>query len=145
MARQKRNYVSKLTTKRGKYGRSKTKAFTVLASFEKDIWVTARVLCIYSGIGYRSLATALPRWYGFEYVDRRVALHIGNGDFEYKLLSRGKTWLRVAERNLPNFQLFISELEAWQSTLDEKFVLRLMGLGFLPFVAALDTAIVNKE
>ncbi|MFC1906925.1 hypothetical protein ACFLW8_02415 [Chloroflexota bacterium] len=143
MARRKRNYTSKLATKRGKYGRSRTKAFTVLASNDKDIWVTARVLCIYSGIGYRSLATALPRWYDFEYVDRRVALYTGNGDYEYKLLSRGTSWLKVAERNLPNFRTFISELEDWQSTLDEKSVLWFMSLGFLPFIAALDEAIAK--
>ena len=144
MARRRRKYISKLTTKRGRYGRSKTKAFTVLASLGKDIWVTTRILCIYSGIGYRSLATALPRWYDFEYVDRRVALHTGNGDYEYKLLPRGRSWLRVAERNLPNFRTFIAELEAWQSTLDQKRVLWLMSLGFLLFVAAFDAAIARS-
>lgn len=132
-------YVSKLTTKRGKYGSSKVKAFTVL--LKEGRWLSARELCLYTGIKYRSLARALPRWYAFEYVTRQPILQFGKGDYEYKLLARGKSWLRLAEANLPNYELFIRELTAWRASLTAKSIEGYMSLGFLPFVNALDKAL----
>ena len=70
---------------------------------------------------------------------------MGKGDYEYILLSRGRDWLRLAEAKLPNYKLFISELEAWQATLDSKTIQRYLSMGFLPFVSGLDDAIEFLE
>lgn len=143
MVKKAKEFVSKLTTKRGKYGKSKVKAFFVLLA--QGGWLSSRSLCLYTGIKYRSLARALPRWYGFAYVNRQPCLIMGQGDYEYILLSRGRDWLRLAEARLPNYKLFISELKAWQATLDSKTIQRYLSMGFLPFVSGLDDAIEFLE
>ena len=66
---------------------------------------------------------------------------MGRGDYQYKLMARGKGWLKVAEANLPNFKLFMGELAAWQATLDSATIQRYLDMGFLPFVSSLDNAI----
>ena len=135
MAKSTRVYVSKLTQKRGKYGKSKVKAFFSLEE-ANGRWITARELCLLTGIGYRSLGTALPRWVGFGYVVRQPHLAFGQGDYEYKLLTKGKTWLKLAAGNLPNFPAFRQEQKAWQELVESSFT-HLLSLGFVYFVEEL--------
>ncbi|MFC1992673.1 hypothetical protein ACFLV3_02535 [Chloroflexota bacterium] len=46
---------------------------------------------------------------------------------------------------MPNYELFIRELTAWQASLTAKSIEEYISLGFLPFVIALDAAISNKS
>ena len=128
-----RTYQSKLELKRGRYGASKAKAFTVLSD---GMWYPARQLCILTGIGYHSLGRTLSRWVNFDYVSRRPIL-LG-GDWEYSLTAKGKKWLRLAALYLPNYRLFMAELKAWQANLASETINELMSMGFIPFVAMLD-------
>lgn len=131
--------MGKLLIKRGKYGRSKVKAFTVLSQ-DPGQWLSSRELCLWSGIGYRSLARALPKWYTWEYVSRRPCTTYGLGDYEYKLQARGREWLAIARAELPNYGRFISELMAWQAHIRPKWT-EFMAMPFHKFVDSLHEAV----
>ncbi|MFC1984197.1 hypothetical protein ACFLVO_04225 [Chloroflexota bacterium] len=109
------NGITKLNTKRGKYGASKLKAFSVLAGIPTKHYLSVRRLCLMSGIGYYSLARALPKWVVWEYVARYPTTSIGEGDYMYQLLAKGRSWLNLALAQLPNAHIFIKELDTWQS------------------------------
>jgi hypothetical protein len=109
------NRISRLASKRGRYGRSKLRAFTVLARVPPKHYLSVRQLCLLSGIDYYSLARALPRWVVWEYVARYPTTAIGEGDFMYQLLVKGKSWLKLALVQLPNARIFTKELETWQT------------------------------
>ncbi|MDD5702931.1 MAG: hypothetical protein PHU23_12880, partial [Dehalococcoidales bacterium] len=111
----KKQWKSKLCTKRGRYGSSKLKAFTVLANLLPKRYITTRQLCLSTGIDYYSLARALPRWIRYEYVSRQPTAIIGEGDFQYRLLPHGRSWLNLAVDNLPNTPMFLNELKTWQN------------------------------
>jgi hypothetical protein len=103
-----------LATKRGRYGRSKVIAFQVLSNGQ---WVSTRRLCILTGIGYYSLGRALPRWIRFDYVRRRPCTTWRGGDYEYQVTKHGRDWLKIAERDLPSYRVFMGQLMAWQAEL----------------------------
>jgi len=105
---------SKLSSKRGRYGSSKVKAFTVLARIPEKHYLSVRQLCLLTGIDYYSLARALPKWVKWGYVTRYPTVSIGEGDYMYRLLSKGRSWLSLALEYLPNANKFIEELEFWQ-------------------------------
>jgi hypothetical protein len=130
--------ISGLACKKGKYGSSKTKVFFTMYDY-KNIALPSRQLCILSGVAYRSLGRALPRWVAFGYVERRP-IEFG-GDFEYLLLPKARSWLRQAQKYLPNYALFLRELEAWRSWLPDDKADQLLNCGFLPFVTELDSLI----
>jgi hypothetical protein len=67
-----------------------------------------------SGIGYYSLARALPKWVRWEYVARYPTTAIGEGDYMYQLLAKGRSWLKLALAQLPNAHVFTTELQTWQ-------------------------------
>ncbi|MFC1952453.1 hypothetical protein ACFLV8_02270 [Chloroflexota bacterium] len=123
---------SKLQIKRGRYGSSKVKAFSVL---NKGV-LTARQLCVLTGIGYYSLARALPRWTRFEYVARDPILY--GGFYEYALTAKARMWLRLAAQYLPNYALFVQELNTWQDNLAEPTINLLMRMRFNDFTQELD-------
>ena len=104
------NGITKLSTKRGRYGSSKLKAFTVLAGIPEKQYLSVRQLCLMSGIDYHSLARALPKWVRWEYVARYPTTSIGEGDFMYRILAKGRSWLKLALAQLPNAHIFIAEL-----------------------------------
>ena len=108
------NGITKLSTKRGRYGASKLKAFSVLVKLPPKHYLSVRQLCLMSGIGYYSLARALPKWVRWEYVARYPTTVIGEGDYMYRLLAKGRSWLELALVQLPNANLFITELQTWQ-------------------------------
>ena len=110
--------TSKLRTKRGAYGRSKLKAFIVFQS-NHGRWLTARFLCVSTGIPYHSLARHLPRWRDFGYVIRQPC--VGLGDYEYHATEKAYTWLALARTELPNAKLFLSELSEWQKAIQPDF------------------------
>ncbi len=149
----KKVWRSKLLDKQGRYGASKCKGFIVLASYPQLIVPTSsslviprhnpiipsRELCIVCGIPYRSLARALPRWIGFGYVGRRATASPGN--FEYQLTNKAKSWLRLSELYLPNHQLFVNELLAWQYSVPSDVIADMLAMPFLKFVHRLDVMI----
>ena len=129
-------YASKLSLKRGRYGSSKAKAFTGLSENE---WLSARQICIVTGIGYYSLGRALPRWVSFGYVIRQPIMIAG--DYEYHLEPKAKKWLRLANSYLPNYSVFMNELKAWRVVLTDDIVGDLMSMSFRSFVSELDNKI----
>src|ERR1035437_7294755 len=114
----KTTWRSTLATKRGAYGRSKFKAFTI---FEHNLgdWLSTRFLCVSTGIPYHSLARHLPRWWDFEYVIRQP--YIGIGDYGYQATEKSYGWLALAKTELPNAALFASELSDWQKAIRSDF------------------------
>lgn len=138
-----KRYGSKLEVKRGKYGCSKVKGFAVLGSHGSGLWMPARQLCVYTGIGYYSLARTLPRWVRFGYVIRRPILF--GGDYEYHLEAKGRAWLRLAVQYLPNYLLFMDDLRKWQSRLTDEGISDLLRLGFVPFTSKLEDMIHDTE
>ncbi len=124
---------SKLEEKQGRYGKSKVKAFTVLSDGR---WYSAKQLCIMTGIAYPSLGSALPRWDNFDYVTRQPIL-LG-GRYQYQLTAKAKRWLNLAARYLPNYQLFIAELKAWQANIADSEVDDMLSMPFKEFIASLD-------
>ncbi len=136
------NRITKLTTKRGRYGASKLKAFTVLSNIAPDRYLPVRSLCLLSGIDYYSLGRALPRWTIWFYVGRYPTSSIGEGDYMYQLLAKGKSWLKLAMEQLPNASIFIEELEVWQHDVMKPEVFQeLKGLPFNQFVHRLNELI----
>ncbi len=131
---------SKLASKRGRYGASKVKAFQVLVDF-KGWWLSARLLCFYTGIGYRSLAGTLAKWCRYGYLERRVCAAWATGDYEYQISERGRSWLKVASRDLRNYGLFLSEVAKWQHAMPKEKDAELLRLPFLSFVSVLDEVI----
>lgn len=109
------NGITKLSTKRGRYGASKLKAFSVLAGIPAKRYLSVRQLCLMSGVDYYSLARALPKWVRWEYVARYPTTSIGEGDYMYQLLAKGRSWLKLALAQLPNAHIFTAELEKWQT------------------------------
>ena len=103
--------VKSLKERGGKYGMAKYKAFT---SLEHRDWVTSRELVLLAGLKYHSISRLLPRWLGWEYVERQLTYKFGSGTFQYRLLSRGHGWLEIARRDLPMASQFEAELKAWQ-------------------------------
>ena len=136
------NGITKLTTKRGRYGASKFKAFSVLVELPPKHYLSVRKLCLMSGIGYYSLARALPRWTHWEYVARYPTTVIGQGDYMYRLLVKGKSWLDLAIEQLPNANLFKQELEQWQIHIAPRWD-EYMTLPFEDFIKRLHGEIVK--
>ena len=106
--------VTKLSTKRGRYGASKLKAFSVLDRIPAKHYLSVRQLCLTSGIDYYSLARALLKWVRWEYVARYPTTSIGEGDYMYQILTKGRSWLKLALAQLPNARIFTTELQTWQ-------------------------------
>lgn len=123
---------SRLSIKRGRYGASKAKAFEVMSDGK---WYPSRQLVIASGVTYYSLAWALPRWVRFGYCTRMPIAF--NGNYQYHLEPKAKQWLRLAKHYLPNCQLFLNELKAWQAQLSEDMVNHLITAPFVEFVTTL--------
>ena len=73
------NGKSRLSTKRGDYGRWKLLAFGVMESLEPNEYLSVRQLCLQAGIGYYSLGRALPNWIRWEYVTRFPLQPSGRG------------------------------------------------------------------
>ncbi|MFC1869861.1 hypothetical protein ACFLYE_01155 [Chloroflexota bacterium] len=130
--------TSRLRTKRGAYGRSKLKAFTIFQN-NQGHWLSTRFLCVSTGIPYHSLARHLPRWWDFGYVIRQPCG--GLGDYEYHATEKAHTWLALAKDELPNARPFLSELSEWQKAIQPDFD-KLMTLPFTKFIPAY--AKVNK-
>ena len=133
-----RTYQSRLLVKRGRYGSSKAKAFEVMSD---GMWYPSRHLCLITGITYHSLGRTLPRWIRFGYVTREPITFCG--DYEYHLELKGKRWLRLAKRYLPNCQLFLNELKAWQESLPDNTVDDLITAPFNEFVTTLNKMIAE--
>ena len=129
--------TSKLRTKRGAYGRSKVKAFTIFQG-NHGHWLSARFLCVSTGIPYHSLARHLPRWWDFGYVTRQPC--VWQGDYEYHATEKACTWLAIARTELPNAKQFLSELSEWQKTIQPDFD-KMMTLPFTKFITAYAKAI----
>ena len=129
--------TSRLRTKRGAYGRSKVKAFTILQS-NNEYWLSTRYLCVATGIPYHSLARHLPRWWDFGYVTRRPC--VGMGDYEYRATEKAYTWLKLARTELPNANLFLSELSEWHKAIQPDAD-KLLSLPFTKFLPAYAKAI----
>jgi len=110
---------SSLSRRTGSYGRRKYGVFTVLdgPAFKRgrDGYLSTRELAIYSGVPYRSLTRCLPQWVEWGYVERRPARSIRRhiGDYEYKLLVHGESWLKLANDKLHNSRKFYDELRSW--------------------------------
>ncbi len=130
-----RVYQSKLLVKHGRYGASKAKCF---AAMGKEVW-TSRQLCLLTGIGYHSLGRTLCRWVRFGYL-ARGAIEYG-GDYAYRLEPKGRKWLSLAARYLPNYDLFLAELNTWQDSLPEKTINKLLSMPFNDFVSMLDAMV----
>lgn len=113
------SHKSSLSKRTGTYGKRKYQVFTVLFvlgyKYGRDNYLSTRELAIYSGIPYRSLTRVLPKWVEWEYVERRPAQsfrkHIG--DYEYRLMPHGKSWLDLAKNKLHTRIDFHRELSAW--------------------------------
>lgn len=133
--------MSGLAVKRGKYGRSKVKAFYVFTQYSQR-WLSARQLCLLAGVPYRSLGRHLSRWLEFGYVERRYNLTQpqGGGTYEYRALDKALTWLSLAEAELPGYNTFINALIDWQTSL-KPYYNSFVSLGFVEFVKALDNSI----
>ena len=129
--------TSKLRIKRGAYGRSKVKAFTIFQNNHND-WLSTRYLCVATGIPYHSLARHLPRWWDFGYVTRQPC--VGVGDYEYHATEKAYTWLALARTELPNAKLFLSELSEWHEAIEPDFD-KLLALPFTKFIPAYAKAI----
>jgi hypothetical protein len=129
--------TSKLRIKRGAYGRSKAKAFTIFQN-NHGHWLSTRFLCVSTGIPYHSLARHLPRWWDFGYITRQPC--VGLGDYEYHALEKAYTWLALAKTELPNAKLFLSELSEWQKAIQTDFD-KMMTLPFTKFIPAYEKAI----
>lgn len=130
--------TTKLTTKRGRYGASKVKAFSVLDGIPAKHYLSVRQLCLSTGIDYYSLARALPKWVRWEYVARYPTTSIGEGDYMYQLLAKGRSWLKLALAQLPNAHIFMEELNTWRSvTMSPDRFQEYRDLPFSRFVAGL--------
>ena len=135
------NGKSRLSTKRGDYGRSKLLVFAVLESLPPNEYLSVRQLCLQAGIGYYSLGRALPNWIRWEYVTRFPTSAIGEGDFAYKILSKGKSWQKLALEYLPNAPIFMEELDRWQRSISQEKYEQMLQLKFKDFVAELNRMI----
>ncbi len=135
--------MGNLSTRRGKYGQRKFKAFALLyeATLEGR-WLSARQLCILTGLRYYSLGRALPNWTRWGYVSRRVN---GEGVFIYQLLPYGAGWLWAAKAQLPNATLFERQLKQWQEEHDLAERSRLMSLSFVEFVKVVGYGGMSKN
>lgn len=118
--------VSKLSVKRGRYGSAKLKCFTVLAN---EDFMSIRELSILSGVRYSSIPCA--RWIRYEYVERREAVI---GGYEYRLLAKGRRWLKLAREYLPNYSLFMGQLQEHRAKLSDKGVEKLLAVTWQEFV-----------
>lgn len=128
---------SKLQIKKGKYGSSKVRAFTCLTH---GSW-TSRQLCVLSGITYPSLGRALPRWVRFGYCIRQRIDAYGAGDYVYQIEAKGRKWLQLAARYLPNYPLFMQQLNQWQEYISTGIEQELLSLPFSRFITELDKKI----
>lgn len=135
--------MSRLRTKRGRYGASKLKAFTVLETAKPDYFST-RALCILTGIKYYSLARHLARWCGYRYVKRSVCTEFGEGDYQYAIARSGEDWLELAINDLPNATLFLKELNDWNKFIEPSYK-ELMALPFKQFTHKLDELIESTK
>jgi len=54
---------------------------------------------------------------------------------------KGKKWLNLAARFLPNYQIFMRQLHDWQDQLNENTIALLLNLPFKSFITTLDTMI----
>ncbi len=137
--------ISKLSNKRGDYGRSKLLAFAVLESLQPNEYLSVRQLCLQAGIGYFSLGRALPNWTRWEYITRFPTSVIGQGDYAYKILSKGKSWQKLALEHLPNAPIFMEELNRWQRSMSQEKYEEMLQLKFKYFVAELNRLIkINR-
>lgn len=114
------SHKSSLSKRTGNYGKRKYLAFRILSSVAeirgRDGYLSTKELAIYSGVPYRSLTRALPKWVEWGYVERRqVQFHNKRrlGEFEYRLLIHGKSWLDLADKKLHTRHKFYDELRRW--------------------------------
>ena len=131
---------SKLEVKRGAYGKSKCKAFSVMSDGN---WWPSKQLCILCGISYPSLGRAFSRWLHFGYVDRQPILM--GGKYEYHLTIKGKRWLSLARQYLPGYNGFIDELAGWQRNLTDEAIDELLNVPFNEFIDTLDARIKDFQ
>lgn len=133
---------SSLSKRRGDYGKRKYKVFTLLWSIAntqgRDGYLSTKELVIYSGIPYRSLTRCLPDWVEWGYVEKRpVTGGVKRiGDFEYKILDHGISWLTLARDKLRNKNKFQTELKA-QYTFGSRNFEVLIGMSFNQLVHTL--------
>jgi hypothetical protein len=109
-------------------------------------YLSVRQLCLLTGIGYYSLARALPKWVTWEYVARFPTIEIGEGDYAYKVLEKGRSWRQLALEQLPNARIFLDELYYWRKLVmtSDRYE-RMRQLKFNDFVSELDRLIkANK-
>ena len=133
--------ITKLCKKRGRYGASKIKAFSILEELKPNDHLSVRQLCLWSGLGYYSLARALPNWVRWEYVSRLPTTRIGEGDYAYKILEKGRAWRKLALAQLPNAPTFMEELNHWQHSISQEKYEQMLKLKFKDFVAELNRMI----
>jgi DNA-binding MarR family transcriptional regulator len=141
---------STLSKRRGRYGRSKFRAFLVLQqlgrnpNYGRDGWLATRELAVLSGLPYRSLTKLIDKWLRYEYIERRPATITGRGDYEYRLLLHGEAWIKIANEKLYNRNKFHNELKEWVN-----FVLQgydtFMAIKFNEVVSVLDSLIEYQK
>jgi len=118
------------------------KGFTVLQELPAGQYLSVRQLSLWSGIGYYSLARALPKWVTWEYVSRCPTTGIGEGDYMYKILEKGRSWRKLALEQLPNAPVFLQELENWhQQVMKPETYEKMRRLKFKEFTSELDQLI----
>jgi hypothetical protein len=118
------------------------KGFSVLEELKPNEYLSVRQLCLLTGIGYYSLARALPRWVTWEYVSRFPTADIGEGDYAYKVLEKGREWQKLALAQLPNAQVFLEELSKWQhQVMTPETYQKMRRLKFINFTSELDRLI----
>jgi len=137
---------SKLSKKKGRYGCSKMKGFMVLQELPERRYMSVRQLCLWTGISYYSLARALPNWVRWQYTARQPTVAIGEGDYCYCILAKGRSWRQLALEQLPNARIFLDELYYWRKLVmtSDRYE-RMRQLKFNDFVSELDRLIkANK-
>jgi hypothetical protein len=60
---------------------------------------------------------------------------VGLGDYEYSAMEKAYSWLALARTELPNVELFLSELSEWQKIIQVDFD-KLLALPFTKFLPA---------
>lgn len=132
--------ISRLSTKRGLYGRNKVRGFTTLSESIRP--VPARQLVVFSGASYYSLAGALSWWCDCEYVDREPTP--GFTEYSYILSGKGRAWLRIAAGAMPNYQAFIDDMADWRRVNACQFE-RWISLPFSVFIIEYTEAVKRFE
>lgn len=134
--------LTKLRFKQGNYGKAKVFGFLTLNKHPGK-YITAKELIIQSGLSYYSIGRLLPKWVSYGYVTRMPLSikGIGSGNFAYRLEPKGRRWLRLASRQLPNYPIFLSQYLSYQKLLTPELIQKFQYMKFNDFVSTLDKLI----